>query len=75
MKTNANQNTSTIYYRPLKQWIEVTPEQKRDWERFVGTTREAKQRPGACCINRPGDLQRPAPCQNGRVPLCGVSRF
>lgn len=31
MKTNENQNTSTIYYRPLKQWIEVTPEQKCDW--------------------------------------------
>ena len=44
MKTNVNQNKSTIYYRPLKQWIEVTPEQKRDWERFVGTTRKAKQR-------------------------------
>ena len=26
------------------------PEQKRDWERFVGTTRKAKQRAGACCI-------------------------
>ena len=39
MKTNENQTTSTIYYRPLKQWIEVTPEQKRYWERFVGTTR------------------------------------
>ena len=26
MKTNENQTTSTIYYRPLKQWIEVTPE-------------------------------------------------
>lgn len=50
MKTNENQATSTIYYRPLKQWIEVTPEQKRDWERFVGATRKAKQRAGACCI-------------------------
>lgn len=50
MKTNANQTTSTIYYRPLKQWIEVTPEQKRDWERFVGATRKAKQRARACCI-------------------------
>ncbi len=50
MKTNANQNTATIYYRPLKQWIEVTQEQKRDWERFAGTTRKAKQRAGACCI-------------------------
>ena len=50
MKTNENQTISTIYYRPLKQWLEVTPEQKRDWERFVGTTRKAKQRAGACCI-------------------------
>lgn len=50
MKTNENQTTSTIYYRPLKQWIEVTPEQKRDWERFVGSIRKAKQRAGACCI-------------------------
>ena len=41
---------TTIYYRPLKQWIEVTPEQKRDWERFIGTTRKARQRAGACCI-------------------------
>ena len=50
MKINENQNASTIYYRPLKQWIEVTPEQKRDWERFVGAARKAKQRAGACCI-------------------------
>lgn len=50
MKTNENQTISTIYYRPLKQWLEVTPEQKRDWERFVGTTRKTKQRAGACCI-------------------------
>ena len=51
MKINENQNASTIYYRPLKQWIEVTPEQKRDWERFVGAARKAKQRAGACCIH------------------------
>ena len=50
MKTNENQNTSIIYYRPLKQWIEVTPEQKRDWERFVGTIRKANERAGACHI-------------------------
>ncbi len=50
MKSNDNQTTPQIYYRPLKQWIEVTPEQKRDWERFVGTTRKTKQRVGACCI-------------------------
>ena len=50
MKTSENKNTSTIYYRPLKQWIEVTLEQKRDWERFVGAIRKAKQRTGACCI-------------------------
>ena len=41
--TDANQNTSTIYYRPLKRWIEVTLEQKRDWERFVGAIRKAKK--------------------------------
>ena len=50
MTTNTNQTTSTIYYRPLKQWIEVPPDQKRDWERFVGATRKANQRAGACCI-------------------------
>lgn len=50
MSKKVNQTTSTIYYRPLKRWIEVTPEQKRDWERFVGATRKAKQRAGACCI-------------------------
>ena len=50
MKTNEYQTTSTIYYRPLKQWIEVTPEPQRDWARLVGTTRKAKQRAGACCI-------------------------
>ncbi len=44
------QNTSTVYYRPLRKWIEVTPEQKMDWERFVGATRKAKQRAGACCV-------------------------
>ena len=48
--TDVNQNTPTIYYRPLKQWIEVTPEEKQNWERFVGATRKAKQRAGACCI-------------------------
>ena len=47
---DVNQNTAKIYYRPLKHWIEVTSEQKRDWERFVGSTRKAKQRAGACCI-------------------------
>lgn len=45
-----NQTTPQIYYRPLHQWIEVTPEQKQDWERFVGTIRKAQQRVGACCI-------------------------
>lgn len=50
MSKSANQNASTIYYRPLKQWIKVTPEQKRNWERFIGSTRKAQQRAGACCI-------------------------
>lgn len=50
MSKKVNQNTSTIYYRPLRKWIEVTPEEKQNWERFVGATRKAKQRAGACCI-------------------------
>lgn len=50
MQNNVNQDPSTIYYRPLRKWIEVTPEEKQDWERFVGTTRKAKQRADACCI-------------------------
>ena len=50
MSEKDNQNTSTVYYRPLRKWIEVTPEQKRDWERFIDATRKAKQRTGACCI-------------------------
>ena len=50
MTSNDNQTTPQIYYRPLRKWIEVTPEEKQNWERFVGTTRKAKQRAGACCI-------------------------
>lgn len=50
MKNNDNQTTPKIYYRPLRKWLEVTPEEKQNWERFVGTTRKAKQRAGACCI-------------------------
>lgn len=50
MPNNVNQTTPRIYYRPLRKWIEVTPEEKQNWERFVGTTRKAKQRAGACCI-------------------------
>ena len=50
MKNNDNQTTPKIYYRPLRKWIEVTPEEKQNWERFVGTTRKAKQRAGACYI-------------------------
>lgn len=50
MPNNDNQTTPQIYYRPLRKWIEVTSEEKLNWERFVGTTRKAKQRAGACCI-------------------------
>ena len=50
MQNNDNQTTPQIYYRPLRKWVEVTPEEKQNWERFVGTTRKAKQRAGACCI-------------------------
>ena len=50
MKTNDNQTTPQIYYRPLHKWIEVTLEEKQNWERFIGTTRKSKQRAGTCCI-------------------------
>ena len=50
MKTNDNQTTPQIYYRPLHKWIEVTLEEKQNWERFIGATRKSKQRAGACCI-------------------------
>ncbi|MGN0149552.1 MAG: hypothetical protein ACI4C7_04795 [Clostridia bacterium] len=50
MTTNDKQRNSQIYYRPLKQWIEVTPKQKKDWERFIDTKRKAQQRHGICCI-------------------------
>lgn len=50
MKSNANQTAPQIYYRPLRKWIEVTPEEKQNWERFIGTIRKAKQRADACCI-------------------------
>ena len=42
MKTNDNQTTPQIYYRPLHKWIEVTLEEKQNWERFIGTTRKSK---------------------------------
>ena len=40
MTINDKQTTTQIYYRPLRKWIEVTPEEKQNWERFVGTTRK-----------------------------------
>lgn len=50
MTNHDNQTTPQIYYRPLRKWIEVTLEEKQNWERFVNATRKAKQRAGACCI-------------------------
>ena len=50
MTNHDNQTTPQIYYRPLRKWLEVTPEEKQNWERFIGTTRKAKQRAGTCCI-------------------------
>lgn len=50
MSNHDNQTAPQIYYRPLRKWIEVTPEEKQNWERFIGTTRKAKQRAGTCCI-------------------------
>ena len=50
MTNDDNQTTPQIYYRPLRKWIEVTPEEKQNWERFIGATRKSKQRAGSCCI-------------------------
>lgn len=50
MQKNDNHAAPQIYYRPLRKWIEVTTEEKQNWERFIGATRKAKQRAGACCI-------------------------
>ena len=50
MTNNDNQTTPQIYYRPLRKWIEVSQEEKQNWERFIGATRKSKQRAGACCI-------------------------
>lgn len=50
MTSKDNQTAPQIYYRPIRKWIEVTPEEKQNWERFIGTTRKAKQRAGTCCI-------------------------
>ena len=50
MENNDKQTTPQIYYRPLRKWIEVTPEQKRNWELLIDAARKAKQRAGACCI-------------------------
>ena len=50
MTKTDNQSTPQIYYRPLRKWIEVTLEEKQNWERFVNAIRKAKQRAGACCI-------------------------
>ena len=48
MTNHDNQTAPQIYYRPLRKWLEVTPEEKQNWERFIGTTRKAKQRAGTC---------------------------
>lgn len=50
MTNHDNQTTPQIYYRPLRKWLEVTPEEKQNWERFIGTTRKSKQRAGTCYI-------------------------
>ena len=50
MTNHDSQTIPQIYYRPLRKWIEVTLEEKQNWERFVNAIRKAKQRAGACCI-------------------------
>ena len=44
--TNKDSTSKQIYYRPANKWIEVTENDKRNWERFVGTIRKSRQRVG-----------------------------
>ena len=45
-----NNYANNIYYRPLKTWHELTPEQKQNWERDINTFRKSAQRAGTCCV-------------------------
>ena len=49
MPTTENKQ-ERIYYRSLHMWVDITLEQKQDWERFTGAIRKSRQRAGACCI-------------------------
>ena len=64
-----NQTTSQIYYRPLRKWIEVTQEEKQNWECFIGTTRKAGQRAGSCCIPYKKKLQVRWYVRRVQIPL------
>lgn len=46
---STNDKTCTLYYRPPKKAIPVTPGFKLEGERFTGTHRKAAQRSGQCC--------------------------
>ena len=48
--TDVTQNTPALYYRPHKQWNEVTPEQKHDGERFGGSIRKEQERAVTGCM-------------------------
>lgn len=48
--TNKDSTSKQIYYRPANKWIEVTENDKRNWECFVGTIRKSRQRAGTCCV-------------------------
>ena len=41
MTNHDNQNNYQIYYRPLHKWIEVTQEEKQNWERFTDAVVDA----------------------------------
>lgn len=77
MTNQDNQRNSQIYYRPLNQWIDVTLEQKKDWERFIDTRRKAQQRHSACCIPYKKSYQCDGICENcqyrvisDNIPTC-----
>lgn len=50
MSDTKREETCAIYYRPLKKKIEVTQQQKDDWDRLTDATIKRQQRAGLCCV-------------------------
>lgn len=73
MTQEVNQSKK-IYYRPANAWIEVSEEQKRDWDRFVGTIRKSKQRAGECYITYKESYKCDGICDNCKYRLTSENK-